>query len=569
MRRPPDAPRVLVALLALTVLAAPARAQGGDGLLMRALDLEQRGLHREAATAYRRLIGGSNTAPAVLGLERTYAELGWSDSLLVVMDSLVRARPSEPMFRAIVMRTHRMAGRPEAVRDAFEAWVKAAPNDAAPFREFSRMLMQEGRTAAADSVLQRARREMGDAPELDTEVAQIRAATGQWSQSAVAWRAAVDRAPFMEQAAVFALLPAPSPARPAIRASLLAAPVVLGARRVLAGLEVGWGAPRAGWEALREVRPDSATITAWLGFAERAEHAEAWTVARDALAAVHALTPRTDVAVRAARAALLAGDATGALALTDRAMQSGDSAASARGVLPVRVRALALAGRSAEAERLVRAYARFIRPDDRRELSRAVAFGWVRSGDVARARTALGGTAAPADSDAVSGWLALYEGDLAGARRALRGATDESPGALAALALLARTRSERAPAVGAAFLALARGDSAGAASAFERAADSLPEAAPLLLATAAQLHAARRDDARAVVLWRVIVERFATAPEAAEADLEWARALLRRGDANGAVARLEHLILTYPQSALVPQARRELEAARGGIPRTS
>jgi hypothetical protein len=32
------------------------------------------------------------------------------------------------------------------------------------------------------------------------------------------------------------------------------------------------------------------------------------------------------------------------------------------------------------------------------------------------------------------------------------------------------------------------------------------------------------------------------------------------------VARLEHLILTYPQSALIPQARRELELARNGIP---
>jgi hypothetical protein len=31
---------------------------------------------------------------------------------------------------------------------------------------------------------------------------------------------------------------------------------------------------------------------------------------------------------------------------------------------------------------------------------------------------------------------------------------------------------------------------------------------------------------------------------------------------------LEHLILTYPQSALVPQARRKLDEARGAIPKT-
>jgi len=31
---------------------------------------------------------------------------------------------------------------------------------------------------------------------------------------------------------------------------------------------------------------------------------------------------------------------------------------------------------------------------------------------------------------------------------------------------------------------------------------------------------------------------------------------------------LEHLILTYPRSALVPQARRKLDEARGAVPKT-
>jgi hypothetical protein len=34
----------------------------------------------------------------------------------------------------------------------------------------------------------------------------------------------------------------------------------------------------------------------------------------------------------------------------------------------------------------------------------------------------------------------------------------------------------------------------------------------------------------------------------------------------GAIERLEHLILTYPTSALVPQARRELDLAKRIIP---
>ena len=54
--------------------------------------------------------------------------------------------------------------------------------------------------------------------------------------------------------------------------------------------------------------------------------------------------------------------------------------------------------------------------------------------------------------------------------------------------------------------------------------------------------------------------------EAPAAELEWARALRRRGDRSGAAQRLEHMILTYPSSALVPQARRDLEQVRNAIP---
>ena len=59
--------------------------------------------------------------------------------------------------------------------------------------------------------------------------------------------------------------------------------------------------------------------------------------------------------------------------------------------------------------------------------------------------------------------------------------------------------------------------------------------------------------------------RGAAAPAA---ELEWARLLLRQGRSSDAVTRLEHLILTYPGSAVVPEARRELERAKGAIPRS-
>jgi outer membrane protein assembly factor BamD (BamD/ComL family) len=44
--------------------------------------------------------------------------------------------------------------------------------------------------------------------------------------------------------------------------------------------------------------------------------------------------------------------------------------------------------------------------------------------------------------------------------------------------------------------------------------------------------------------------------------------LLRQGRTADAIPHLEHLILTYPNSAFIPEARRELERARGAIPKS-
>jgi len=87
-----------------------------------------------------------------------------------------------------------------------------------------------------------------------------------------------------------------------------------------------------------------------------------------------------------------------------------------------------------------------------------------------------------------------------------------------------------------------------------------------LLFTAARIYAARGVDSSAVEIWRRIVEQEKDSPEAPQAELEWARLLRRKGDNVAAAARLEHLILTFPESSLVPQARRELDVVRSAVP---
>jgi TolA-binding protein len=55
---------------------------------------------------------------------------------------------------------------------------------------------------------------------------------------------------------------------------------------------------------------------------------------------------------------------------------------------------------------------------------------------------------------------------------------------------------------------------------------------------------------------------------AAASLLHLARAAAARGRAAAAVRSLERLILDYPESALAPEARRELDRVRGLVPRS-
>jgi len=553
--------------LAGMVALAPhvARAQAQPGLPMKALELEQAGRWREALAAYRAALDDGSLTASVLGIERVYDQLGTRDSILPLLDTLLVRRPREHTLRTVQLRTLAYLHRDDAVAAAFERWVQLAPREAAPYRDYARLLLDAGRSASADTVLQRAQRALGGTRDITVEMAQLRAATGLWELSARSWRDALAASPYLDQAAVFSLFPTPDSLRPAVRQVFRAAPVQVDARRALALLELRWSSAREGWAALRDLPPSDDAVKAWTEFGDEAEASGAWLVARDAFAAALARKPSRELAVRAATDALSGGEPASAVALLEP-YANGSDAESVRAVLPLRVRALSALGHASEAEALIAANASRLDSLSRARLVRMAAWGWVRAGDLARARAALGATAASEDDDRTMGWIALYEGDLKTARRILRRSSETDPDLLLALTLLARTKADSAPLVGAAFLALTRGDSTHAVAQLESAAPTVPDAAPLLLNAAARIVAARHDDSGAMGLWQRVAEQYPSAPEAAEAELEWARVLRRRGSNAAAVERLEHMILTYPRSALVPQARRELDLARQSVP---
>jgi hypothetical protein len=534
--------------------------------VLRALDLENAGKYREASTLLRASVRVAPTPMAVLALERVYSELGISDSLLAPLDTMIAANPREPLFRTVQMRTLQILRRDAPLREAFERWTRAMPRDPTPYREYARVLIALGRPAAADSIVTRGKYALGGLRDLQYENAQLRAAMGEWVLSAQSWRLALLDAPHLSSAAAYALARAPAPSREEICVALAPIGTELGPRQALAELQMTWGHPREAWDALRTLRVDTASASVWEEFGERAYSDERWSIAHDAFVAALGARRTPHGAARAAAAALKAGMPNDVFALVPLRNLGPDSAQSLREFVPLHVTAMVALGRGADADAMLGRYGQWLTPAQHMRLSQSVATAWVLAGDLTRARAALRAAGPDADSSDAAGWLALYEGRLDAARLLLKTQSTATPELTLALGIMARTRGDRAPELGAGFLALARGDSIGAAGRFVEAAKQHPEAAPALLLLSSRMWGARVD--ASIPMWQRIVNEYPGSPEAVESELEWARALRKRGDTAGAASHLEHLIINAPQSALLPQARRELEQLRGSVPPT-
>jgi hypothetical protein len=200
--------------------------------------------------------------------------------------------------------------------------------------------------------------------------------------------------------------------------------------------------------------------------------------------------------------------------------------------------------------------------------------GYVKAGNLDRAERTLGRDST-VEGLALAGQLRLYRGDLAGALAAFKmagpyaGDRAEATRRTTLLAMLQPIEDDSLPDLGHALLRLDQGDTAAATGELQRVGADLPPAkggAEITL-LAGRLAAARGESDLAERLYRqaAVPEAPATAPAA---ELALAELLLSRRRTDDGVALLEHLILTYPGSVLVPQARRLLDQARGAVPRT-
>jgi tetratricopeptide (TPR) repeat protein len=213
-------------------------------------------------------------------------------------------------------------------------------------------------------------------------------------------------------------------------------------------------------------------------------------------------------------------------------------------------------------------------PDDFDALRRELVTAWMRSGDLVRADSAIAPDSS-VEGLALGGRVRLYRGDISGAIQRFKEAgpfthdREEATQRTGLLALLQPLERDSFPELGRALLVLEQGDTAGAASGLEQLARGLqPEhgGAELNLVAGRLLQrTGKTSDAERLFRAAASPQAPSTAPAA---ELALAELLLSTQRPGEAVDVLEHLILTYPQSALVPQARRQLDEARGAVPKT-
>jgi len=229
-------------------------------------------------------------------------------------------------------------------------------------------------------------------------------------------------------------------------------------------------------------------------------------------------------------------------------------------------------GKMDEAERSLSQYRGVLSVEEMATLSRQVALGWAKAGNLNRAE-ALAANDSSVEGLALRGHIRLFQGDIMYAKELLRaagpyaGTREQATARTSLLALLQPIEEDSLPALGNAFLALARGDTTAAVSGLAALGAARPrnKGGAELLLLAGRLEAASGHAPAAEKLFLAAVDSAApaTAPAAL---LELGRLMASSGRGREAVPVFEQLILDYPRSALVPQARRALDEAKGAVP---
>jgi tetratricopeptide (TPR) repeat protein len=568
-------------LAALLAAGVPAALVSQTADVAAALELERQSRPLDAADRFMAVLQRDPAhAVALVGLERTLQAGGAVERIFPYLERAVAAAPNEPLAREIELRVLANLGRDGDLTAAAERWIAVRPAAPEPYREWSFLVAQRGDLVRARQILERGHARVGGWA-LAPELAQLAVASGQWVEAARSWYAAAAGSGSYANAAGLSL----GQVRPDQRAAVLQ--LLLGelgdplARRIAADALLAWGRAGEAWSLLDANLPPAPieAAAALRRFADRArlvpgvEGARVRGHAYQRLAGFVSGPAVQRARIDAARAFAEAGDRAAAeRVLGDIARDPSTAPPGTADAMSALIGLLADAGRPADAERRLADWGQAIPESDREDLRRRIAWAWARAGALGRADSALG-TDSTVGAVALRGWVALFRGDLGLAVDRFRdagpfaGSREEATRRTAAAALAQRLGRAQAPDVGGALLLAVQGDTVRAIAQLERAAGGFAPAGGRadLLAWAGQL-ALESADPRAAPLLHAALAADSVGPTAPAAELGLAELAWRGGRPDEARRRLERVILDYPASAVVPQARRLLDRVRGAVP---
>ena len=570
--------------LALTWLcAAPGMASAQQATMPRAFELERRGNYEAAAEAYRGILSRKpGDVSALLGLERVLLPLNRSADILPDVRGALAASPASPALYGVALRAWGAADQPDSMRAVAERWARIAPRDEAPYRECGAAALAARHRDGAMEAYRLGRERLARGDVLAAEMAQLAVSEGDYATAAREWLPAVRRLPGYRVTAVATLGHAPVSRRPEIL-RILSAEADFIARRLESELRVKWGDPIGGLAALESglAQGRGQGVEALRGLVEQLRMQrtrDALLAQGRALEAIASRLPESQAArtrLEAAQAYSAAGDRDAARRMLsgladDRSAPGVVSSGAATALVTV----LIGEGKLSEASRRLTELRPQLSGEEHAGLSHALVGAYIRLGELDRADSVLGRDST-IEGFALAGRIRLYRGDLDGAVESFKqagpyaGDRADATRRTVLLALLQPIEADTLRPLGAALLRLEQGDTARAVAELETVAGDLPEAkgGAELRFLAGRLAAANGDPALAERLYREAASKEAPATAPA-AELALAELMLEARRHAEAVTQLEHLILTYPESALVPQARRALDVARGAVPRT-
>lgn len=552
--------------------------------LSRAFDLERRGSYAQAAEVYKNVLKvRPGELSALLGLERSLTPINRVREMLPAVQAAVVANPRAAAIYAIGVRVYSAAELPDSLPRLVELWARATPGDETPYREWAAAALQRRDRATARRAYQLGRERLGKPDALAAEIAQLAITEADWPTAAREWTSAVRQLPGYRSSATTTLGQAPERARAEILRALEkeSGPE---AARIAVDLRARWGDPLGAFEALVRLLPANPPqqIDALQAFLEQirtettAPYQQAQARAMEALADRWVNPPqRARYRLDAARAYVAAGDRGAArrmlTRIADDAAAAPGVAAGATGTL---IDLLVSEGKVEEASTQLEQYRAALPVEEHQRLRRAVAARWAQSGEIARAEQLLAADSS-VEAIALLGRFRLYAGDLKGTSELWRqagpfaGSREQATERSAVLAMLQPIGPDTVVPLGEAFRMLDRGDSAAAAKGFEQVAGTLPPDAgrPDVGLFAGRIYAALDKAQDAERLLKAAVTKDAPSTAAA-ALLELGRLYLDHDRRDEARQTLEAMILEYPNSALVPQARRLLDQARNAVPET-